>query len=373
MKRFSLLLVVIALFISVSAQKKAGFLNVAPTASAITDDDELAAAQWFTTTYGGDYIAASAIKDGSVDPSQYGVIWIYCNNDVDNSVPQGILDIVPQLETYYKAGGNLFLCTFANNLLSQFGRVDIAPENVNVGACGENPDDWQLSTSYGTNAGLTTVDISGDPLFAGLTTQSVVRGNGNTYYLIPFISAGCKENHNCFWSMGGVIPNDQYSKLTTWQTTFNVEALGSWGQVSDYFGAAVARWKPTTDFKGICITMGVAAYQFAMTNGETNNYQANITRFSQNALDELSGVHTGVKSVTESDIKVNVSNNTLTVQHADAVGSLSMYNVGGSLVNTFNAKSINSGIDISTLANGVYILRMNDKAGNAIVNQKFIK
>ena len=58
MKKFYLLLVVCVLFANVSA-KKAGFLNVAASVSAIADDDEKAAAQWFTTTYGGLYPCVS--------------------------------------------------------------------------------------------------------------------------------------------------------------------------------------------------------------------------------------------------------------------------------------------------------------------------
>ena len=375
MKKFYLLLVVCALFANVSA-KKAGFLNVAASVSAITDDDEKAAAQWFTTTYGGDYIPVSQI--GTIDLSQYSVIWIYADNENGNAdAPDAIYAVAETLNDYYKAGGNLLLSIYANNLLYEFGRTDMWPNIVGgAGPGGANPDVWQLSPTYGTwDPTKTVFDRSSDPLFAGLTTESVTRGNGNSYDVFPLIGNGWKEDHNCFWSMDikdAGLPNDDVAKLTTWESTHNVTALGSWGQVQDYFGAAIARWNPTTTYQGTCITIGVGAYEWNIKNG-TNPYPANIERLTKNALDELKAGQTSLKNITDLGIKIRVSNNILTVENADQINKISLYSISGENINTFDAVSVSHGINISSLSKGVYIIKMVDKAGKSIAAQRFVK
>ncbi len=364
------------MFASISAQKKAGFLNVAATISAITDDDEKAAAQWFTTTYGGDYIPVSQV--GTVDLSQYGVIWIYADNENGYAdAPDAIYAVAEILNDYYKAGGNLLLSIYANNLLYEFGRTDMWP-NVTGGAGpgAENPDVWSLSTSYGTwDVTKTVFDRSTDPLFAGLTTENVTRENGSQYKNIPLIGAGWKEDHNCFWTMDladGALPNDTVTKLPTWETTHNVTTLGTWGHVQDYFGSAISRWKPTEVYKGTCITIGVAAYEWAIKNG-TNPYQANIERMTKNALDELKAGQTSLKNITDLGMKIRVSNNILTVENADQINKISLYSISGENINTFDAVSVSHGINISSLSKGVYVIKMVDKAGKSIAAQRFIK
>jgi len=377
MKKFYLLLVVCALFANMSAQtKKAGFLNVAASVSAIADDDEKAAAQWFTTTYGGDYIPVSQI--GTIDLSQYSVIWIYADNESGYAdAPDAIYAVAETINDYYKAGGNLLLSIYANNLLYEFGRTDMWPNIVGgAGPGGANPDVWQLSPTYGTwDPTKTVFDRSTDPLFAGLTTESVTRGNGNNYVIFPLIGNGWKEDHNCFWTMDikdAPIANDNVLKLTTWESTHNVTALGSWGQVQDYFGAAIARWNPTTTYKGTCITIGVGAYEWNIKNG-TNPYQANIERLTKNALDELKAGQTSLKNITDLGIKIRVSNNILTVENADQINKISLYSISGENIKTFDAISISHGINISSLSKGVYIIKMVDKAGKSIGAQRFVK
>ncbi len=113
MKKLYLILIMFTFVLSVFSQnKKAGFLNVASSISAIADDDEKAAAQWFTTTYGGDYIPVSQV--GTIDLSQYAVIWIYADNENGYAdAPDEIYAVAGILSDYYKAGGNLLLTIYA--------------------------------------------------------------------------------------------------------------------------------------------------------------------------------------------------------------------------------------------------------------------
>ncbi len=378
MKKNYLLLILCVLFFNVivsASTKKAGFLNVAASVTAIADDDEKAAAQWFTTTYGGDYIPVSQI--GTVDLSQYGVIWIYADNESGYAdAPDAIYAVAEVLNDYYKAGGNILLSIYANNLLYEFGRTDMWPNVVGgAGPGAENPDVWSLATAYGTwDPAKTVFDRSTDPLFAGLTTESVTRGNGNQYTTIPLIGAGWKEDHNCFWTMDiadAGLPNDNEAKLTTWESTHNVTTLGTWGHVQDYFGSAISRWKPTEVYKGTCITIGVGGYEWAIKNG-TNPYQANVVRLTKNALDELKGSVSGLNSVIELGMRLKLNQNVLSIDHNDQIGKVSLYNVNGSLLHVYNGENIREGVDVSTLSGGMYILKISDKGGNPLAAHKFV-
>jgi len=378
MKKLYLILIMFTFVLSVFSQnKKAGFLNVASSISAIADDDEKAAAQWFTTTYGGDYIPVSQV--GTIDLSQYAVIWIYADNENGYAdAPDEIYAVAGILSDYYKAGCNLLLTIYANNLLYEFGRADMWP-NVTGGAGpgSENPDVWYVSPTYGTwDPAKTVYDRSSDPIYAGLTSETVQRGNGNNYPNFPLIGAGWKEDHNCFWTMDladQTFNNDNEAKLTTWESTLNVTTLGTWGHVQDYFGSAITRWKPTDEFKGTCITIGLGAYEWNVKNG-TNPYQANIERLTKNALDELKGIQSSVGYNFNSDMVVKIKNNTLSIENPNSIiDKIVLYTINGSLLKIYSINQIKQGVDISTLTQGVYVVKMIDQRGNQIAVQKIIK
>lgn len=378
MKKFYLLLVVSALFVNMFAQtKKAGFLNVAASVAAISDDDEKAAAQWFTTAYGGDYIPVSQI--GTIDLSQYSVIWIYADNESGYAdAPDAIYAVAEAINNYYKAGGNLLLSIYANNLLYEFGRADMWPNIVGgAGPGAVNADVWQLSPTYGTwDATKTVFDRSSDPLFAGLTTESVTRGNGNNYVIYPLIGNGWKEDHNCFWTMDiadSPLPNDDAIKLTTWEATHNVTALGTWGHVQDYFGAAIARWKPTSAFMGTCITIGIGGYEWNIKNG-INPFQSNIERLTKNALDELkSSAPTGIIEITNKYYHLSVFNNMLKLYGVNDFNAVRIYNINGTFVNAFDKLSVENGIDLSLYTKGVYLAKIIGENGRVLSVRKFVK
>jgi hypothetical protein len=378
MKKNYLLLILCVLFFNVivsASTKKAGFLNVAASVSAIADDDEKAAAQWFTTTYGGDYIPVSQI--GTIDLSQYGVLWIYADNESGYAdAPDAIYAVAGVLTDYYKAGGNLLLSIYANNLLYEFGRTDMWPNIVGgAGPGAVNPDVWSLSTAYGTwDPTKTVFDRSGDPLFTGLTTESVTRGNGSNYITIPFIGNGWKEDHNCFWTMDiadAGLPNDNSAKLTTWESTHNVTTLGTWGHVQDYFGSAISRWKPTDVYRGTCITIGIGGYEWKIKDG-TNPYQANIERLTKNALDEMKSPASALNSIQELGIKLVVVNNVLTIPNAENIAKGQIYNVNGQILKSFEQSEIKTGINVSDLTKGMYIIKLIDSTGKALAADKFI-
>ena len=374
---FVALALVFATF-AISAQNKVAFVGIYDNMSDLQWDDEdmYDAAVWFVNTYGGDYLPISQITP--VKLSEYTALWIYYDNDYLAAAPSEIVDnpvVLGYLTDYYKAGGNLLLCTYANLLLENFGRIPNNLEKVlGTGTGFANADQWEVSVTYGTwELAPEFFDLSADPLYAGLQTVLVDRPNGNQYPVVPLNDGGWKEDHNCFWTMaipGNVIPNDNPDRLKVFQTTYAVQALGSWGHVVDYFGAAVARWLPQGEFAGTAITIGAAAYEWKTNSGAPNQFLDNIKKMTENALNELAGNNTSVKNAKTENVQITISGDMLTISGENIV-SAKIYSVTGALLGSYNSGQITAGINVSNLPNGVYII-MIDAAGN-VVSEKFVK
>jgi hypothetical protein len=60
--------------------------------------------------------------------------------------------------------------------------------------------------------------------------------------------------------------------------------LVTWGQVVDFCCAGMVKFKPTAIYKGRCITIGLAAYEWNQNNA-ANRYQGNIEQMTKNVLD----------------------------------------------------------------------------------------
>ncbi len=378
MKKLTILLLgIITTVFSLSAQK-AGFVGKASSLSALADDDEKAAATWFVDTYGGDYIPVSEI--GTKDLSAYSGLWIM--NDREDGTPDAYEEfyaVSEQLSTYYKNGGNLVLSVHATNLLTEFGRVSEWPDLTGAGIGGENPDVWQICPVYGTwEAGQIVHDNIGDPLYAGMETQDVERGNGNIYKVIPVIGNSWKEDHNCFWSLNTEVdpktPAEE-ARLSNWESNYNCDVLGTWGHVQDYFGAAVVRWKSTETYKGKCITIGIGGCEWEINNSGVNPYHSNIVKLFENSLNEISvpSTNTGILNPenAKNEGKVFVKANVLVINDLETLYKAEVYSISGNQV--LNSVVTNNTLNISALSKGAYIVKLSDNSNTTLGIHKFLK
>ncbi|MDR0863972.1 MAG: DUF4960 domain-containing protein [Candidatus Symbiothrix sp.] len=314
MTRRVLLSIAISVVFSVfaaNAANKVAYLSIYESVNDIDDDDEKAAAQWVTTTYGGDFLPVSQVTPAKL--SEYTAVWLHVDDEYYAGVPDEFIedDVLDAITAYYKAGGNLLLSTHGCLYLKELGRVDLNPDIVGTGTGATNPDIWYVSGTHGTwsdaNGTYETFDSSSDKIYEGLTYEMLTRTNGKDYKIFPLIGAGWKEDHNVFWSMeipGNVIPNSDPAHQTVFQTTYAMQALGTWSHVEDYFGAAIARWLPQGAYKGTAITIGVAAYEWNQKS-TTNPYQSNVQRLTKNALDELKGSTTGLVEIAVGNVVSN--------------------------------------------------------------------
>lgn len=377
MKRIYSLAVLICLsFGLIWSQGKVAYLSIYESVNSIEDDDEKAAATWFTGTYKGDFLPLSQATEAKL--AEYDAIWIHVDDEYFPEAPDEFYDtdMLGLITNYYKNGGNLLLTVHAVGYLNDLGRIDLAVDVKGAGSASENEDIWYVSPTWGTflkngTTPQTVVDRSTDKIYAGLTSEAIIRDDSKEYVQFPLISPGLKEDHNCFWTMdipSNLIANDDYSKITTFESTYNMEALGTWAHVQDYFGAAIARWKPTGEYKGTAITIGVAAYEWNQNSG-ANAYQSNIEKMTANALNELGGGTTGINKAS-ADNNIAVIGNVL-MASANNLSSAKIFTATGLQVAAYNAEELAVGADISTLQQGIYIVALYDNAGNTIAAKKF--
>lgn len=299
MKKIILPLLISTLYLIATAQpSKVAFVSTFESLTALQnngDDDEIAAANWLVNTYGGVFIPVSQIKNNTVNLSEYKALWIHFDRQSDettinNEFVASFLDntVKNAINTFYKAGGNLLLSTYATRYVTDLGRYDLPIELKGFGNGDNNNDIWYASPTWGTFSGTPAVfNKITDPIYNGLIGITYVnRENGSSYPIIPLIGAGWKEDHNYFWNPQPDKANNDVWKYRDFENNWSANSLATWTHVQDYFGTAITRWLPRGDFQGKAITIGIGAYEWNQ-DSVTNPYQSNIKRLTKNALDEL--------------------------------------------------------------------------------------
>lgn len=274
------------------------------------DDDEIAAAKWLSAK-GGTYVGVeqiwkslNGVDNLSIKLDDYKTVWIHLDKQgptgIDNfreaytGGEKGFLNesVLNALTDYYKNGGNLLLTTHGSILLKDLGRMDRYPEVTGFGNGGSNDDTWDINVLFGTwTADAQAFDRSGDPLFKDIEIISAFRPaeqGGREYKIFHLEGPAWKEDHNCFWHFDLPENNDNGNpaKYQLLYEAYGVTPLAIWPHITDYYGGGMARWDAKDDYKGKCITIGMAAYEWNQNSGE-NIYRNNIEKLTENALAEL--------------------------------------------------------------------------------------
>ncbi len=374
MKKITITLVLV-LFVTLSwsATNKVAFISTyesLSTLNAAGDDDEIAAANWCINTYKGTFVSVSQIKSGAVSLSNYNVLWIAVDRVGTGAVPAELLDVdvIAKLTTYYKNGGNLFLTTHATQLIVNLGRTTRVPGIRGAGAGGDGTDTWTINPVIGN-----IYDHSEAPIFAETTSSSDFFPTVPNP-TIPLIGPGTREDHNSMWdlnSYGYSIPEGS-NTAQVFEAENNAVVLATWGHVTDFCCAGIVYFAPTTEYKGKCYAVGVAAYEWNQNTG-VNLYQSNIENITKSALDILSTPVSGLSNVSlENKLKSTIVNNQLFVESSLNDITADLFSVNGKKLNSFNALELN-GKDVSNLNNGLYILKIYNKEGVTLSVNKLIK
>lgn len=244
------------------------------------DDDEIAAANWLFTNYPTSvYISFDQIKAGTVDLSNYRVIWWNRDVPTGSALPAISLDagVLAKLTKFHKDGGNFLFSTYAIQYLWSMGRMTTAYKmGIDNGSGSNNPDVWGVGVKIGIH------DQRSHPLYKDI---AITTSNGG----FPVIGAGWKENHNCvlvempeLYKLG----NGDEMAYVKFTTENNLKWLGVWDGIGDYYMCGVFELTPKDDFQGSSINIGIGGIEWHV-NDVVNPYQSNIEKMYKNAVDYL--------------------------------------------------------------------------------------
>ncbi|KAB1156944.1 DUF4960 domain-containing protein [Flavobacterium luteum] len=270
---------------------KVAFIGNATTIGAISEPDTKAAALWTETHYGSLFKYISIANLTPAELADVKVVFFYYDNTDSSELPDG--GAIPSakvsvLADFVKSGRNMFMAGLANTYIDDMGRIPYNPNVLGAGAGGPNSDYWGLNNSAGKPTNVTT-----HPIFAGITSTSVKNSIGETFSwtFIPLIDNGYKEDHNAVWDLGPIadltLQHCSVSRGAEFEALTHCTILGDWQFIPDMCVVAAAEWHPTGVWQGKIISVGAASYEWEMNDGRTNQFQKNVTKLTQNAIDYL--------------------------------------------------------------------------------------
>ncbi len=269
------------------ATGKVGYLIAYNDAASIEDDDEQASARWFQREYpDGEIITPDMLA--SIDLTEFAVIWIHLDRIGIgfgwDRLPAPLIsdEALSALRSYYKEGGNLFLSNHATQLTVPLQRIaaDRNPGIYGDGDGGSGDDIWVINANIGLQ-----YDHQSHPAFNGLSKATPFG-----FDTFPLIGPGMREDHNCMWDLNAygfpALYPDAENVVKAFEAENNAVVLATWGHVTDYCCAGMVEFSPTAEYKGRCIAIGLAAYEWNQNSG-VNAYQSNIELMTQNILGYL--------------------------------------------------------------------------------------
>lgn len=275
--------------VTVSEPQKVGFVGSAKDISSISEADTKAAAEFLNSYYGENFVYLQNGNFTSDDLSDLNVIVYYYDNTGSFDNPDGNLtaSTITALTNYVKNGGNMFLGGFGTRIIDDLGRIPYEPGIAGNGAGGPNPDNWGMN--YLT--GLPT-DLSGYSAFEGLVlTDEIVPGESIGHDFVPFIGPGYKEDHNSMWDLGAIPeltePHASVARGAEFEELTTSRILGTWQHVTDMCCIAAIEFLPTDTYEGRIIAIGIAAYEWEMNDGRTNEFRANVENFTTNSIEYM--------------------------------------------------------------------------------------
>lgn len=382
MKKILLFIVMMGIcsFTHASSSKKVAFLSSysdLATLQANGDDDEAAAANWLVNTYGGTFLSTASVT--SIDVlDDYDAIWVAIDRvglqQGSVNLPVEYTALFDILEDYSKNGGNLLLTNHATSIVAAIGRTTRQPGIFGSGAGGDNGDIWGLNVIIGSGSVPYYADHRTHEFFDGIAFEE---GIPNTLCeIIPLVTNGYKEDHNCMWdlnSFGYTVPEGS-NTVAMYEAEADCEVLGTWQHVGDFCCAGMVDFHAQENGYGRIVCVGVAAYEWHQ-NVESNPYQANIEKMTENILNELTktddgGAATLVPAVESPAFSVLVDDNTVRVESNAAYANFTLYAIDGRMMGRYSSDEMKNGVELP--CNGCYIMQAVTLSGKTETT-KFIK
>lgn len=273
-------------------EAKAGFYMTAATPADLPDDDERAAAEWFSRQENCEFISRAELA--TLDPDKVSVLWI-CIDRVGlplgwQNLPAEFIapDVIQALKDYSINGGALYFSTMATQLTVPLGFVpdNMAPTVYGNGDGGSGDDVWVLNPHLGWDfkdgGDQDYYDRAEHAIYAGITLEDP---NKYGYSTIPLIGPGQREDHNCMWDCNIYGKGSYNNVIKNFEMQTGSLVLATWGHVRDHCVAGIVEFYSTPNH-GRCIANGLAAYEWNQNSGP-NIYQENIEKLTANIINYL--------------------------------------------------------------------------------------
>lgn len=271
---------------------KMAYLLTAPTWSDLEDDDERAAAGWFSRQENAEFVQPSQLAELEAD--LYPVLWI----EIDRvglplgweNLPSEISspETIEALRQYTANGGNLFLANMATQLTVPLGFVpdNMAPTVYGNGNGGSGDDVWVINPYLGWDFRNGSDQGFYDRTYHAIYKDLVLEDpNGYGYENLPLIGPGQREDHNCLWDCNIYGRGSYPDVIANFEATTGSLVLATWGHVRDHCVAGLVEFYPNAKH-GRCIANGLAAYEWNQNSG-ANPYQHNVEQLTLNILNYL--------------------------------------------------------------------------------------
>lgn len=273
-------------------QPNTAFLLLADKWEDLPDDDERAAAEWFSKRPNSKFVKVADIP--SLDTDSYPVMWIMVDRVGQASgwqnLPGGLGDqaTIDALKNYSAEGGALYLSNMASFLSVPLGMVlpNMTPTVFGSGNGGSGTDVWLINPHLGVdfmNGGAQGYyDRAEHAIFKGIQLEDP---NNWGFTGVPLIGPGAREDHNCLWDLNIYGKGDQKDVIANFEVTCGCMVLATWGHVRDHCVAGLVVFEPTPEHAK-CVVNGFAAYEWNQ-NSNDNIYQANLEMLTENILNYL--------------------------------------------------------------------------------------
>lgn len=388
---FFIVMLGICSFTHASSSKKVAFLSSYSDLAALQasgDDDEVAAANWLVNTYGGTFLPTASVT--SIDElDDYDAVWVMIDRvglqQGSAKLPVEYTALFDILVDYSKNGGNLLLTNHATSIVAAIGRTTRQPGIFGSGAGAENADKWGMNVTIGIINNPVYADYRSHEFFAGITFENANTGfvgdpaDGSyvvDWQVLPFITTGYKEDHNCMWDLNqfGYIVPEGSNTVAMYEQEADCEILGTWQHVRDFCCAGMVDFHAQENGYGRIVCVGVAAYEWHQ-NVESNPYQANIEKMTENILNELTkeedgGTATLMPVAENPNFSVLVDNNIVRVESNAAYANFTLYAIDGRMMGRYSSDEMKNGVELP--CNGCYIMQAVTLSGKTETT-KFIK
>lgn len=230
-----------------------------------------AAAKWMIANVPNvTFVSVRSIIDGSVKLGDFKMIW--CHLDFSDW-PSVMWDSRDFFNDYYIKGGNILATRDGARYINDVWRI--AKDQ-------QSPNNMYGGDVYETLEGDLGFSITGHeshPIYDGLIPDAGGR--------ILLASKGCtNSNRTLQWCTDW----DAYGSMDIWREKTGAIALGSTHDF-DANRVTVAEFEPRAILDGYqsgrVITIGTPAYEWYISNGRTNDYEANIVKLTKNAINYL--------------------------------------------------------------------------------------